>query len=174
MPPEMPPASPPPTATPACVTFSPGIKDWSPEAFRELGMAAMTSSLSVCCTLTLWTSTIGVCPLTVTVSCSSPTVRSAFTVATNVPVSTMPSRLTVLKPVNENVTAYVPGRKSTTRYCPVASLMTDRTFSIRTGLAASTVTPGSTAPDTSLTTPVIAPCARTAAGKSNSSDSTCR
>ena len=60
MPPAMPPPSPPPTATPACVTFSPGIKDWSPAAFRELGMAAITSSLSVCCTFTLWTSTTGV------------------------------------------------------------------------------------------------------------------
>src|SRR4029453_18627568 len=47
---------------------------------------------------------------------------------------------------------------------------TDRTFSMRTGLAASTVTPGSTAPDTSLTTPVIAPCAKAAAGRSNSDD----
>src|SRR5688572_23808055 len=100
MPPATPPASPPPTATPACDTFSPGIKDWSPAAFRELGMASMTSSLSVCCTLTLWTSTTGVSPVTVTVSCSSPTVRSAFTVATNVPVSSMPSRFTVLKPGN--------------------------------------------------------------------------
>ena len=59
MPPVMPPESPPPTATPACDTFSPGIRDWSPAAFRELGMAAMMSSLIVCCTLTLWTSTIG-------------------------------------------------------------------------------------------------------------------
>ena len=45
------------------------------------------------------------------------------------------------------------------RYWPVASLTTDRTFSIRTGLAASTVAPGNTAPDASLTTPVMAPCA---------------
>ena len=45
------------------------------------------------------------------------------------------------------------------RYWPVSSLTTDRTFSIRTGLAASTVTPGNTAPDVSLTTPVMAACA---------------
>src|SRR5262245_2398018 len=79
----------------------------------------------------------------------------------------MPSRLTVLKPSNANVTEYVPGRKSTTRYCPVASVLTDRTFSIRTGLATSTVTPGSTPPDTSLTTPVIAPCAAAGADMKN-------
>src|SRR5881628_1816177 len=46
--------------------------------------------------------------------------------------------------------------------------MTDRTFSMRAGLAASTVTPGSTAPEASRTTPAIAPlvavCADAAAG----------
>src|SRR5712691_1655775 len=84
----------------------------------------------------------------------------------------MPSRLTVLKPASEIVTEYVPGRRSTTRYCPVASVVTDRTFSIRTGLATSTVTPGSTPPDVSLTRPVIAACAKAAAGKSNNTDST--
>src|SRR6187402_3574310 len=35
---------------------------------------------------------------------------------------------------------------------------------MRTGLAASTVTPGSTAPDASLTTPVIDACASAVAG----------
>src|SRR5207249_9807079 len=46
--------------------------------------------------------------------------------------------------------------------------MTERTFSMRAGLAASTVTPGMTAPDVSLTTPAIeAPsvvCAHAAVG----------
>src|SRR5262245_8741371 len=37
---------------------------------------------------------------------------------------------------------------------------------MRTELDASTVTPGSTAPDASLTTPVIAACANAAAGRS--------
>src|SRR5262249_5310957 len=84
----------------------------------------------------------------------------------------MPSRLTVLNPVSEIVTAYVPGRRSTTRYWPVVSVTTERIFSIRTALATSTVTPGSTAPDASLTRPVIAACARAAAGKSNNTDRT--
>src|SRR4051812_2332321 len=44
--------------------------------------------------------------------------------------------------------------------------MTDRVFSMSTGLAASTVTPGSTAPLTSRTTPEIALCACAAAGRS--------
>ena len=41
------------------------------------------------------------------------------------------------------------------RYCPVPSVTAVRIFSISAGLAASTVTPGSTAPDASLTTPLI-------------------
>src|SRR5688572_18892606 len=49
------------------------------------------------------------------------------------------------------------------RYWPVPSLTALRTFSIRTGLDASTVTPGSSAPDVSLTVPVMA-CAQTTAG----------
>jgi len=69
------------------------------------------------------------------------------------PVSSMPARFTVLKPVSENVTVYAPGRRSTILYWPVASVVTARTFSMSAGLAASTVTPGSTAPDVSLTTP---------------------
>jgi hypothetical protein len=38
-------------------------------------------------------------------------------------------------------------------YRPAPSVTTDRDFSMSTGLAASTVTPGSTAPLASLTTP---------------------
>ena len=53
--------------------------------FRELGIAARTSLLTVCCTFALCTSTIGVSPVTVIVSSRAPTFRSPFTVATNVP-----------------------------------------------------------------------------------------
>src|ERR1700691_2099595 len=41
------------------------------------------------------------------------------------------------------------------RYWPLASVTAVRTVSISTGLAASTVTPGNTAPDASLTVPEI-------------------
>ena len=41
------------------------------------------------------------------------------------------------------------------RYWPVPSVTAERVFSMRTGLAASTVTPGSTAPEASLITPLI-------------------
>ena len=41
------------------------------------------------------------------------------------------------------------------RYWPLLSVTTTRTFSISAGLAASTVTPGSTAPEVSRATPVM-------------------
>jgi len=47
------------------------------------------------------------------------------------------------------------GRRLMILYWPDPSLTTERTFSINAGLAASTVTPGSTPPDASLTTPAI-------------------
>src|SRR3954467_1523194 len=50
------------------------------------------------------------------------------------------------------------------RYCPVPSVTAARVFSISAGLAASTVTPGSTAPDASRTVPVRDACANTVAG----------
>src|SRR5437016_2219528 len=52
------------------------------------------------------------------------------------------------------------------RYCPVPSEAAERTFSMSAGLAASTVTPGSTAPDESLTVPAITACAEAAVGMS--------
>src|SRR4030095_5678108 len=50
------------------------------------------------------------------------------------------------------------------RYWPEPSVTALRTFSMRAGLAASTRTPGSTAPELSLTIPVIDACARANAG----------
>src|SRR5688572_23628336 len=49
-----------------------------------------------------------------------------------------------------------------------------RTFSIRAGLAASTVTPGRTPPDGSRTTPTMLLCAEAAAGSSRSADAMTR
>src|SRR5215467_4924101 len=133
---------------------------------RAVGTVVSVSLLNVVWRRTLWTSTIGVWPLTVIVSSSEPTFMSALMVAMNEPVSSMPSRLTVLKPVNVNVTAYVPGRKSTMRYWPEPSDTAERVFSMRAGLATSTVTPGRTAPDVSFTTPVIDACANASVGNS--------
>jgi hypothetical protein len=50
------------------------------------------------------------------------------------------------------------------RYCPLPSLMVVRTFSISAGLLASTVTPGSTAPEVSLTEPAMTAWARATVG----------
>src|SRR5215218_5185059 len=49
-------------------------------------------------------------------------------------------------------------------YRPVPSVTAARAFSIRTGLAASTITPGNTAPDASFTRPASDACAKAANG----------
>ena len=64
----------------------------------------MTSFCITRCCDGFWTSTIGDSPVTVTVSVTAPTRSSAFTVAVNEPVSSMPSRLTVVKPGSVKVT----------------------------------------------------------------------
>ena len=51
----------------------------------------------------------------------------------------------------------MPIGRLTSVYWPEPSVVTLLTFSMRAGLAASTVTPGSTAPDGSRTTPAIEP-----------------
>ena len=112
----------------------------------------------------LVTSTTGVSPVTVTVSATPPTFRSASILMTPVPDISTPSCFKVENPVSVNVTVYVPGSRLSMRYCPVASVVADRVFSISTGLDASTVTPGSTAPDASLTVPPRAAWAYNADG----------
>src|SRR5262249_31415054 len=64
------------------------------------------------------------------------------------------------------------GRRFSILYAPLASVFTDRTFSISAGLAASTVTPGSTAPVASLTTPANALCARAVVGSARHASAT--
>src|SRR5580765_2843748 len=57
-------------------------------------------------------------------------------------------------------------------YSPLSSVIVVRLFSIKAALDTSTLTPGSTPPDASLTLPAIAPalvpCARDTAGRRNS------
>src|SRR5436189_1369791 len=127
-------------------------------------MAAMMSLLIVVSRRVFWMSTTGVSPVTVIVSATAPTFKSALIVAANDPVNSTPSRLTVVNPGNVNSTAYVPGRRSTIRYTPDSSVTASRTFSISAGLDASTVTPGNTPPDESFTTPVMDACAYADAG----------
>src|SRR5688572_11028233 len=52
------------------------------------------------------------------------------------------------------------------RYWPVPSVTAERTFSMSAGLEASTVTPGSTAPEASRTVPVREAWANTVPGRS--------
>ena len=85
--------------------FMPGISVAAVNWVRPLGIAASTSASITRCLVALCTSTIGDAPVTVTVSSSVPTRRSALTVALNDPVNSTPSRFTVLKPVSEKVTA---------------------------------------------------------------------
>src|SRR6186713_230897 len=60
------------------------------------------------------------------------------------------------------------------RYRPSPSVTTARVFSMSAGLAASTVTPGSTAPDVSRTTPVMLLCAEAEADRTRNDDTTTR
>ncbi len=61
-------------------------------------------------------STVGASPVTVSVSETFPTVRSALTVEVPVPTTSMLSRLTTLNPVKVKVTVYDPGRRSMILY----------------------------------------------------------
>ena len=103
----------------------------------------------------LCTSTIGDAPVTVSVSVTPPTARSASIVALNEPESSTPSRFTWLNPGSANVTEYVPGGRLTMRKRPRSSLTAVRTFSMSAGLVASTVTPGNAAPEVSRVEPAI-------------------
>ena len=71
---------------------------------REPGMALIVSTSTTRCCFTLWTSTIGLSPVTLMVSSSEPSRRSASTVAVSDPDNCSPSRFTVENPVSENVT----------------------------------------------------------------------
>src|SRR5579864_2627546 len=132
-----------------------------------VGTASSTSRGSACSFVFVWTSTTGDPPETVTVSSTAPTFRSALIVAVKFDPSSMPSRLTVAKPGSVNVSPYVPGRRFSIRYTPLASVLAERTPSISAGLLASTVTPGSTPPVASFTTPANALCAPAVAGSTS-------
>jgi hypothetical protein len=61
-------------------------------------------------------STIGLSPVTVIVSCTAPTFSSASMFDVKLGDTSTPSRFTLLKPVSENVTLYVPGGRLMIRY----------------------------------------------------------
>ena len=81
--------------------------------FVLVGSVSSISSETTVCRRTFCVSTSGVSPVTVIVSSTAPTCMSAFTVAVKPAVSTIPSRRKPVNPGSENVTVYVPGRRST-------------------------------------------------------------
>ena len=113
-------------------------------------------------------STSGESPVTVIVSSTAPTASSALTVATIEPLRLIPSRTSDRKPGRVNVTEYSPGRRLVMVNRPPPSVTAVRTCSISAGLRASTVTPGSTPPVSSVTRPVRPTlCAHAPAGSSS-------
>src|SRR4051812_25866613 len=144
----------------------PGTSTTSALYVPAVGIEFRVSFDSTICRDAFCTSTTGVSPVTVTVSSTAPTRISVFRLVVTKLVSSTPSRFVVLKPTSVNETEYVPGRRFSIRYWPALSVTAERVFSIRAGLAASTVTPGSTAPDVSLTTPASDACANSTRGMS--------
>ena len=103
----------------------------------------------------VWTSTIGLSPETVTVSSSVPTLQVGVQVETKSAGSSSPSRLDRGEPRQREGDGIGAGPQVDDSVLPVS--IGDRRTDLlnQCGLAASTVTPGSTAPDVSLTTPVM-------------------
>ena len=91
-------------ARPLLSTVTPGVAFSSAPTARVPGSASMRRLLRTISRLALWTSTTGVSPVTVIVSATPPTFISALMVAVKVPVSSMPSRLTVVNPGSVKVT----------------------------------------------------------------------
>ena len=80
------------------ISCTPGISVANSTAVLPVGSASTTSRVITTWRLTFCTSTIGDVPVTVIVSSTAPTRRSASTVAVKPVVSSIPSRRTELKP----------------------------------------------------------------------------
>ena len=123
---------------------------------REIGSESMTSRAITVVRVACCTSTCGAVPETLIVSSSEPTFISALTVAVKFDGRSTPSRTTVPKPVSENASLYTPGRIASKRYRPWLSVTVVFEPSIIAGLVTSTLTPGSTPPESSVSKPTIA------------------
>src|SRR4029078_3505103 len=153
-----------PVLTSCCPPSSAGTSTRSGCEVRAVGIALITSLVNTVSRSALCRSTTGDSPGTVIVSSSEPSRMSAVMLTVAEPDTSTPSRTTVLNPVSTNFTVYMPGRRFSMRYCPVPSLTAARNFLIRAVLDAAPVTPGNSAPDVSLTVPVMVACAHTTAG----------
>ncbi len=120
-------------------------------------------------------STIGAAPETVIVSSSVPTVIEGIDGGVEATAQLHAVALERIEPgQRERHRIHAGPQIDDAVQPPWLSLTVVRTFSISAGLAASTVAPGRTAPDSSLTTPVMLPlcraCAPAADGQSNRTD----
>ena len=118
----------------------------------SLGFTATVNADLAVATLQETVTVTGESPVTVTVSCSVASASSAFTLAVKPSETSTPSRLTVRKPASSNISSYTPGGTAGNRKDPF-SLVTCVCVPIIDGLAAVTVTPGSTAALLSATRP---------------------
>jgi hypothetical protein len=84
--------------------LTPGISTPTVNGVRELGIAETISWSITACRVVDCTLTRGDSPVTVMVSCTAPSDRSALIVVTAVPLNTTPSRTTVLNPASVKVT----------------------------------------------------------------------
>ena len=105
----------PATSMLAAATVAPGTTAANRPAFFPSGSACMTSCLNTVCCAVFVTSTSGASPLTVIVSLTAPTARSALTVEAADVCTVIPSRLSDENPCRVNVTPYTPGRSAVTR-----------------------------------------------------------
>ena len=93
----------------------PGVSATYPCGDRTAGIDSSSSVLSTASVEALRTSTAGASPVTVTVSCSSPTLICTLTVAVKNAGRSIPFLTTVEKPGRVKVTLYWPGRRSFSR-----------------------------------------------------------
>ena len=114
------------------------------------------------------TSTIGDSAVTVTFSLTLASCIENSTLFIEPSLTSTSATFAGLKPARLALTSYVPGSTDGNRKFPVSLLVVDSTPLL--GLFASTVTPGRTAPEESLTTPSIDPrCSCALAGQAVSS-----
>ena len=119
-------------------------------------MRSISSAVTLCASVVLRVSISGESPLTVTASFTPPTAMTGLT-SSVLPSSRFTSGFSAVEnPVSSNRTLYRPGSRSSRRYTPSLPLTTVYTLPVCL-LVMETVTPGSTAPVSSLTMPVRPP-----------------
>ena len=138
------------------VVTMPGTSPAMTHGFRPVGTASSNSCSMLVCTVALRTSTTGASPVTVTVSSTPEIPIEAFTSRVRATLSRTPSCTTVWNPERAKLTLYSPGGRAGWLYEPPAPVVVLR-GAISAGLLTVTVTPGRTAPCSSVAVPVIVP-----------------